>query len=340
MPPNPLARHAPWRQIVLLAVSLPVVIGLAVLAFLWPAARTAPRDLPIGVAGSGPIVSAAGAGLAQHGFAVTSYPDRSAADAAIRDRDVYGAVLPGAGGTTVLVASAASPGVAAVLADVAAAAPGPVHVDDVVPLAPGDPRGTVLASAVLPLVLGSEIVAVAVAVLVGMRPARRQIVALAVAAATTALAAYAIEQWWLGALPGGGPATWAVLALAVFAIAATTAGMYELLGAAGIGLTAATMIFLGNAFSGATSAPELLPPPAGEIGRWLPPGAAANLLRSAAYFSGHGGAQPVAALAAWSAFGMVAIVVGHRRRPAVPAAGRHALEISAANADELASAAG
>jgi hypothetical protein len=338
MPPNPLARHAPWRQIVILAVSLPVLLGLALLAFLWPAARTAPRDLPIGVAGNGPIVSAAGAGLAQHGFAVTSYPDRSAAEAAIRDRDVYGAVLPGAGATTVLVASAASPAVAADLSEVASATHGPVHVDDIVPLSAGDPRGTVLASAVLPLVLGSEIVAVAVAVLAGMRPAARQIAALLVGAATTACAAYAIEQWWLGALPGGGGVTWAVLALAVFAISATTAGMYELIGLGGIGLTAAVMIFLGNAFSGVSSAPELLPTPAGALGRWMPPGAAGNLLRSTAYFSGHGGAQPLVALVAWSVFGMVAIAVGHRRhRASAPVPGRHAIEY--ASADELAPAA-
>jgi hypothetical protein len=337
MPPNPLARHAPWRQIVILAVCLPILLGLALLAFLWPAARTAPRGLPIGVAGSGPAVARTGAGLARHGFAVTSYPDKPAAVAAIRDRDVYGAVLPGAGGTTVLVASAASPAVATQFADVASAAPGQVHVDDVVPLASGDPRGTVLASAVLPLVLGSEIVAVAVAVLAGMRPAARQIAALAAGAVTTALAAYAIEQWWLGALPGGGAATWAVLALAVFAISATTTGMYELIGLAGIGLTAAAMIFLGNAFSGVTSAPELLPTPAGAIGRWLPPGAAGNLLRSTAYFSGHGGAQPLIALAAWSVFGMAAITVGHlRKRRATPGPGRHAIEFR--DADELAPA--
>ena len=45
---NPLAAHPPWRQLTIIAVLLPLMIVLAVLAFAWPAARIAPRDLPVG----------------------------------------------------------------------------------------------------------------------------------------------------------------------------------------------------------------------------------------------------------------------------------------------------
>jgi hypothetical protein len=54
-------------------------------------------------------------------------------------------------------------------------------------------------------------------------------------------------------------ATWAALSPIVLAIDATTAGLIALIGAAGLGLGILLMIFVGNPFSGATSAPELLP---------------------------------------------------------------------------------
>lgn len=51
---NPLAADPPWRQLRIISVALPVMISLAALAFGWPVARIAPRDLPVGVAGNGP----------------------------------------------------------------------------------------------------------------------------------------------------------------------------------------------------------------------------------------------------------------------------------------------
>ena len=54
---NPLAAHPPWRQLLIVSIVLPLLIVLAVLAFDWPAARAAPRHLPIGVIGSNPGTS-------------------------------------------------------------------------------------------------------------------------------------------------------------------------------------------------------------------------------------------------------------------------------------------
>ena len=86
----------------------------------------------------------------------------------------------------------------------------------------------------------------------------------------------------------------------LLSIAATTAGLSALLGVRGIALAAATMIFLGNPFSGATSAPELLPAPANWLGQVLPPGAGAQLVRSTTYFDGHGALAPTLVLLAGS----------------------------------------
>ena len=153
--------------------------------------------------------------------------------------------------------------------------------------------------------------AAVIALLLGFRPAWRQAMALTVVSATAGLGAYLIAQGFLGALPHEHWATWAALSLTVFAMAATTAGLVALVGAAGLGLSAALMIFVGNAFAGNTSAPQLLPAAVDHIGQWLPPGAAANLLRSTAYFNGHGASGHLGVLIAWSVLGLAAIIVGH-----------------------------
>src|SRR5580704_9039972 len=174
---NPLAAHPPWRQLTIIAVLLPLMIVLAVLAFAWPAARIAPRGLPVGVVGTGTASERVVAGLNRSdpgGFDVRRYADQASARAAIRDRDIYGAFVigPGAvrdGGVTVLEASAASPSVAQLLSNVGqelgrnagppaqagGATPRAAQVRDVdvVPLPAGDPRGLVLPAALLPLTI-------------------------------------------------------------------------------------------------------------------------------------------------------------------------------------------
>jgi len=312
---NPLAAHPPWRQLTIIAVLLPLMIVLAVLAFAWPAARIAPRHLPVGIVGTGRASEQVLTGLDRSdpgGFDVRRYADEASARAAIQHRDIYGAFAVSRGGITVLEASAASPSVAQLLSTVGqhlgSSRPA---VSDVVPLSAGDPRGLVLPSALLPMTICGVIMASVIGLVLGFRPAWRQIMALIVVSAAAGLGAYLIAQGFLGALPHEAVATWAALSLIVLAIGATTAGLIALIGAAGLGLGILLMIFIGNPFSGVTSAPELLPAPVGTIGQWLPPGAGASLLRSTAYFGGHGAAGHLTVLLVWIAAGLVAIVAGH-----------------------------
>jgi hypothetical protein len=312
---NPLAAHPPWRQLTIIAVLLPLMIVLAVLAFAWPAARIAPRDLPVGIVGTGRASEQVLTGLDRSdpgGFDVRPYADEASARAAIQHRDIYGAFVVSRGGITVLEASAASPSVAQLLSTVGqhlgSSRPA---VSDVVPLSAGDPRGLVLPSALLPMTICGVIMASVIGLVLGFRPAWRQIMALIVVSAAAGLGAYLIAQGFLGALPHEAVATWAALSLIVLAIGATTAGLIALIGAAGLGLGILLMIFIGNPFSGVTSAPELLPAPVGTIGQWLPPGAGASLLRSTAYFGGHGAAGHLTVLLVWIAAGLAAIVAGH-----------------------------
>ena len=323
--PNPLAKHPWWRQLVIVAVVLPLMIVLAVLAFAWPNARLAPRGLPVAIVGTSPASQQAVAALtrAEPGaFSFSLYADQATARRAVEDREVYGAFEITSGRITVLEASAASPTVAQLLtstgqqlaarAAAARRAPAaPVSAVDVVPLSRSDPRGLVLSSALLPLTICSIIMAAAVALLLRFRPAWRQILSLLVVSATAGLGAILITEGFLGALPHGDGTSWAALALTVLAVSAPTAGLIALIGPPGLGLGAGLMIFIGNPFSGATSAPQLLPTAVSHIGQWLPPGAGASLLRSTAYFGGRGADGHLVVLTVWAVLGLAAILAGH-----------------------------
>ncbi|GKQ35413.1 ABC transporter permease [Streptomyces sp. A012304] len=297
---------------------VPLLAALALWAFAWPAARTAPRDLPLGVAGPAAATAQVEQRLARQdgAFEIHRYADEAAARAAIEDRTVYGAVVVTPRGPQLLTASAASPVVAQALqqavARQAAAEGTEVRTVDVVPAPKGDPRGAALTASVLPLALAG-IAAGAAVTLLGLRGVRAA-GALVGAAAVVGMVAAALAHSWLGALTGDWWAEAATLGLSALAVSAAVAGAAALLGTPGIGLTAFVVMFLGNPFSGAASAPQLLPEPAGAIGQWLPPGAGATLLRSVAFFDGAAATGPLLTLVWWAALGLGAVLLGDALR--------------------------
>ncbi|GLP64048.1 membrane protein [Streptomyces sp. TUS-ST3] len=303
------------RRMIAIIVLVPLLAALALWAFAWPAARTAPRDLPLGVAGPAAATAQVEQGLRQHegAFEIHRYADEAAARAAIEDRTVYGAVVVTAQGPELLTASAASPVVAQLLQQAvthqAAAGGAEVKAVDVVPTPAADPRGAVLSSSVLPLALAG-IIAGAVVTLLGLRGVRA-VTALVLSAALVGTVAAALAHSWLGALTGNWWAEAGALALATLAVSAAVAGLAALVGTAGIGAVAFLVMFLGNPFSGAASAPRLLPEPAGTIGQWLPPGASATLLRSVSFFDGAAATGPVLTLSWWAALGLGAVLLGN-----------------------------
>lgn len=320
---------APARRMIAVMVLIPVVVALALWAFAWPAARTAPRDLPVGVAGPATAAAAVEDGLTRHAgaFDVHRFDDAAAARDAIEDRVVYGAVVAGAQGTELLVAPAASPVVAQLLREaVASGAPAgaPVKVTEVVSLPEGDPRGSALAASVLPIGLAG-VAAGALVTLTGLRGARAAATLLG-AATLVGLTAAALAHSWLGVLDGNWWAEAGALGLTVLAVGAAVAGLAALLGTPGVGLGALLMVLIGNPFAGAASAPELLPEPAGTLGQWLPPGAGTSLLRSVSYFDGRAAGGAVLTLTLWAALGLTAVLVGSRlraRSASAPPAAEH-----------------
>ncbi|MBW8820388.1 MAG: ABC transporter permease [Streptomyces sp.] len=303
------------RRTIAVIVLVPLLAALALWAFAWPAARTAPRDLPLGVAGPAAATAQMENQLRQHegAFEIHHYADEAAARTAIEDRTVYGAVVATAQGPELLTASAASPVVAQLLQQAvgrpAAASGTEVRTVDVVPTPASDPRGATLSSSVLPLALAG-IIAGAMVTLHGLR-GFRAVTALVVSAALVGALGAALVHSWLGVLTGNWWAEAGTFALSSLAVSAAVAGIAALVGYAGIGAVALVVMFLGNPFSGAASAPQLLPDPVGRIGQWLPPGASATLLRSVSFFDGATATGPVLTLTWWAALGLGAVILGN-----------------------------
>ncbi|MFF5969300.1 ABC transporter permease [Streptomyces collinus] len=316
------------RHVIAVVVLVPVLAALALWAFAWPASRIAPRDLPLGVAGPPAAAAQVEKQLERHegAFEIHRYADEAAARDAIKDRSVYGAVVVTGQGPELLTASAAGPVVAQFLQQAvgqqAAAGGTQVRTVDVVPAPAADPRGAVLNAAALPLSLAG-IAAGALVTLLGLRGIRAGL-ALLGASALVGVVAAGIAHSWLGALGGDWWAEAGVLGLSTLAVGGAVAGLAALLGTAGIGIGAAVVMLLGNPFSGATSAPQMLPEPVGAIGQWLPPGAGTTLLRSVSFFDGAAATGPALTLAWWAALGLGAVLLGSslraRKADAEPAA--------------------
>jgi hypothetical protein len=326
----------PARGFIAVLVLSPVIVALALWAFAWPAARTAPRDVPIGVAGPAAATAPVEQKLKQHdadAFELHRYRDESAAREAIKDREIYGALVATAQGPKTLTASAASPLVAQLLQQAAAggqsAGGNAVRTSDVVAAPEADPRGAALSAGILPLAI-SGVAAGAMAVVFGLRGGRA-VFALLGAAVLVGATGTAITDTWLGVLTGEWWAEAATLGLTSLAVSATVAGLGALLGQRGIGVGALLMVLLGNPFSSVTSAPEMLPEPAGAIGQWLPPGAGGSLLRSVAFFDGRDASTPVLVLAVWALLGLTAVALGALRgrgRGTAPEAGRASADVA------------
>ncbi|WP_030303701.1 ABC transporter permease [Streptomyces katrae] len=316
------------RRVIAVIVLIPVFVTLSLWAFAWPASRTAPRELPVGVAG--PVAATEGVQKQlqqkQGAFKIHRYADEAAARDAIENRTVYGAVVVTGQGSKLLTASAASTVVAQLLQQaVTAGTPKgtQVQITDVVAAPAKDPRGAVLNSSLLPMTLAG-IAAGAVITLLGLRGSRA-VVALLGSAALVGIVAATLTHNWLGALTGNWWAEAGTLGLTALAVGATVAGLAALIGPAGIGVGSLLSMLIGNPFSGMTSAPELLPEPAGVIGQWLPPGAGGALLRSVSFFDGAQAVRPAITLAIWVVAGLSAVLLATlRARPASAAAPRPA----------------
>lgn len=308
-------RPPPAARASVIVVGLCAAIALVALAFALPAARSAPHDVPIGIAGPQAANGQVARQLEEHApgaFAVTYYPGEAALREAIGDRHVYGGLALRPDGVTTLIASGASPVVAQALSQlgtgIAAQTGRPPAVEDVAPLPADDPRGTGLAAAALPVTLAGIIPAVAL-VLALRREVWTRLIAAVVFSGLAALTIAALLYWVLGSVQADFWGVTAGLALGLLGSGLLVLGLGSLFGRTGLAIGALLALLLGNPLSGMTSAPEMLPRGWGALGQWLPQGANATLLRSTAYFDGAGAAMPVAVLTGWALLGAALVAV-------------------------------
>lgn len=316
------------------AVAL-VAVGiqaLMVFAFTAPAAHTSPHKVPLALSAPAPQRAALEQRLNQAApgaFAVHEVADETAARAALTDRDAYGAVVVDSSGPHLLVASAASPTVAAMLTEVgshlAATAPA-TEVTDVVPASAKDPHGGAFTSMVLPVVMSSLIGGVLITL--KLRRLRDRALGALLFAVGGGLVLTLIAGHLLAFLPGSYFALTAAIGASALAVAGFTTAAASLIGPRGFPVAGTVMMLLANPLSAAASAPELLPTPWGAIGQDLPAGAAATLIRSTAFFDGNGGTHAAVVLSLWIGGAAVMLTAAGRRARRVPATVTEAVEVA------------
>jgi hypothetical protein len=312
MPPD----APPLRTRAMRALLIAIVLQtLFVFFFVFPGHDPKPNGLPVAVVGPPAATQAFSQALRQRGdFEVKRTASPAAARQLIRDREVYGAFAlsgPGAVRQTI-VASAASLPAAQIVTEIGRRA-GALTQAEVKPLPANDPRGVTLNLLVLPLIITSILMSIVATNLVPDVDVRARTALASVGGLAGGVIAVAIANWWLDALEGPWLAEALVIALAVFAIAITSAGLIRLLGPPGIAVPFLLFLMLGNPASGLASAPELLPTPWAELGQFLPPGALGSALRGTAAFDGAGVPFADVVLLAWAALGVALVALSNRR---------------------------
>ncbi len=303
-----------WAQAIGAAIAVTAALTVLLLAFVWPAVSSAPKDLPVAVApaAAAPAVQARlASGPAAGVVAVLPVSDENAARQAIAEQRAVGAVVIGPSGAKVLKATLASPvgaGVLDRLAVMLTAPPGqplPAGAVDVAPPTSGDPQGAGLAVALVPFTIAG-LIAAAVLTLRLPRPAPR-LVSLLLACIGVGLA-FAGMLHGFGVLAGSYWAAAGVIALVVASVAAVTAGLIALFRLAGLAIAAIVMVVIGMPLAGIATGPHVLPAFWAGVGQLLPAGAGGTLLRRAAFFPQAPAGPAVWVLLGWSALGLVLLL--------------------------------
>jgi hypothetical protein len=340
-----------WRFAVVFGLLGSLLVAVLVTAFIWPAATSSPKNLPVGISGPADRVAAVTKVLDEQDPSPIALVDVSSRDDAIdriQHREIYGAIL--LDGPEVLIATGASPAAAQALRGVAtelqsqidatvqaalvaqlkaigqAIASGQppalpeggaptetpkVTLTDVVPLADSDPTGAGIAAAAFPLTLGGMLGGILLSLLVA--GAVRRLVGLAVFGVAAGALSALVLQTWFGLLQGEWLLNAAALGLGMTATAAFIIGMNAVFGRVGLGIAAVITVLFANPLSAAAVPVQFLPEPWGQIGQWFVPGAASNLLRSLSYFPDAATAVQWSVLLGWTALGVVLTLVDHHR---------------------------
>lgn len=308
------AEKSPLVKALALGGALVVVLTLMLLAFLTPAMHSGAKDLPLAVAGpqqaTGPLVAALDQ-KAPGAFDVTTHDSTDRVLDAVRNRDAIGGITVDAKGVQIVLAGGAGAPYSTLLRQIGAglsASGKQVTYTDVAPLTAKDPAGSAITALALPLAFGGMISAFMLSnLLKGHRWWRvGTSIGFSIAAG---LVISAIMIHGYGAVEANywEPATG--LAMGIGATSLFVLGMESLFGYAGLGIGAVLTMFVSNPLSGIATGWQWLPHPWGAIGQFMPLGAAGTVLRSIAYFDGHGVTHGFLVLGCYLALGIVLVAI-------------------------------
>jgi hypothetical protein len=252
--------------------------------------------------------------VARGSLAFRRYASVPAALHAIDRQQVYAALDLTAERPSLYLSSAAGASVARVLQRISTADPA-VRVVDTHPLASTDPSGVDIFYLMIVTTIIGFLTVFQVRANAGGLVLRHWSAFVVVLALVASLALTLVDGPLLDRLDLPVLESWGILAMQLVAVASFASLMTVLIGRWAILPTWLFFVILGNASSGGTVSPPLLPPPFAFFSQWLPSGATVTSLRDAVYFPGYQHARPVIVLAAWAAVLFAAMVlVAHRRR--------------------------
>ena len=306
----PVRKALPILALVLLLVCATVVVWVSALQ------AQVPRNMPFGVTGASPVVTAAqSAKIAGYpiSFVNTAYPNEAAAMNAINQGKIYGAYITGTSSDTLLVVEAKSffayTEIAPLFAKTAAKLGRPLHVSVVKPLPAGkDPVGAVVGSLLTATVVGGMVAALLLATLTRLtvrrwRPARLAVITLLAALLTDVIAgpvlgAYAGDRFWPLL-----PCLWLVTYSTAMVGSALIAVLPALIA---LVVLEVLFIFVGLVTAG-TSGVALLPTYWQSIGAALPTRYGVNLFQNVLYFSSNNITTPIVVLVVYTLIAMAVL---------------------------------
>jgi hypothetical protein len=321
------ATRPPYRAALIVVAIASITAAAFATSYSLALGRETPHAIPVGLVGnesrSPGLVAALERGVSGQ-LSFRPYASARAAEAAIGEQKVYAALVLEPDRPRLLVASASGASIEQVLED---AAEGVVsrsgvpelEVVDLHPLPPSDPQGLVafyvtFVASILGFLTSFQLVANAKGL--SLRAWLAFVLLLAVVGGLTlALATDPI----IGALQGSFAELWAAVGAEIAVAALFGSTMIVLIGRWAILPTFTLFVILGSASSGGAVAPPLLPRFYELIGRFLPPGATVETLRSVVYFPDAQHWQPILTMTIWLVCSLAALLVSSRLRGRVPA---------------------
>ncbi len=298
------ARFVPKNLVPPVALAL-ILSALFAVNYMSSGHEPIAENMPFGVVGSTELATAAQNDL--FNLQVIEYPDEQSAMDAIDRGEIYGALdTTPSPAELVVVPSISDISPLDITANFEAAAKTAgetltVKAYTPTPLAPKDPFALVLATLLVPLLVGGYMATSLLTNAFGSASGRWRGLWLLGFSAVAGLVVDLIATFWLQGIPSASFwVVWPIMTLIIATVALFAAVLRRLMGPIGILLTVIIFLQFGNPSSGGSNGAVYLTSFWHALGPLLPPRNAYDLLRNTVYFAGNGTGQALTILLAYA----------------------------------------